>query len=230
MTRGLVLTGGGARGAYQAGVLKGIAEVLGNTTRIPFPIVACSSAGAINGEYYGDGSIRNSNPLSPAIRLGANQLCIIGVRNYSEEVTSSQDLRPSFSRLFSIMLNALFLDAVDSDLERLRLNNKLCRDVCDIEDRKIKPIDTLHIHPCVDISEIAYDHANRLPPSLKRFMLLLGSLREASALISYLMFDKDYCCALTQLGYQDALQQAAPVLRFFRTRRTRQLNRATGRH
>ncbi len=47
---GLVLTAGGARGAYQAGVLKRIAELPALRGRpSPFPIVAGASAGAING-------------------------------------------------------------------------------------------------------------------------------------------------------------------------------------
>ncbi len=49
-TFGLVMTGGGARGAYQAGVLKRIGEIKQLQTRPnPFPIIGGSSAGAING-------------------------------------------------------------------------------------------------------------------------------------------------------------------------------------
>jgi NTE family protein len=47
---GLVLTAGGARGAYQAGVLKRIGELPGVRERpLPFEIVTGASAGAING-------------------------------------------------------------------------------------------------------------------------------------------------------------------------------------
>ena len=45
---GLVLTGGGARAAYQVGVLKAVRDILGNPVRNPFPIVCGTSAGAIN--------------------------------------------------------------------------------------------------------------------------------------------------------------------------------------
>jgi len=45
---GLVLTGGGARAAYQVGVLKAVRDLLGNPTENPFPIVCGTSAGAIN--------------------------------------------------------------------------------------------------------------------------------------------------------------------------------------
>ncbi len=65
---GLVMTGGGARGAYQAGVLKRIGEIkriqeLGN----PFPIIGGASAGAINGAALAVGS----NEFSVATELTA---------------------------------------------------------------------------------------------------------------------------------------------------------------
>src|SRR5208282_3750759 len=49
-TLGLAMTGGGARGAYQAGVLKRIGEIKRVQTHgNPFPIIGGASAGAING-------------------------------------------------------------------------------------------------------------------------------------------------------------------------------------
>src|SRR3979409_1324573 len=45
---GLVLTGGGARAAYQVGVLKAVRELLPLPDKNPFPIVCGTSAGAIN--------------------------------------------------------------------------------------------------------------------------------------------------------------------------------------
>ena len=48
MSKALVLTGGGARAAYQVGVLKGIASILPRAVYNPFPIICGTSAGAIN--------------------------------------------------------------------------------------------------------------------------------------------------------------------------------------
>jgi NTE family protein len=54
---GLVVTGGGARGAYQAGVLKRIGELKRVRERgNPFPIIGGASAGAINGAALAVGS------------------------------------------------------------------------------------------------------------------------------------------------------------------------------
>jgi len=53
---GLVMTGGGARGAYQAGVLKRIGELRRvRTEGNPFPIIGGASAGAINGSALASG-------------------------------------------------------------------------------------------------------------------------------------------------------------------------------
>lgn len=48
MSAALILSGGGARAAYQVGILRAVAEVLPREIRNPFPIVCGTSAGAIN--------------------------------------------------------------------------------------------------------------------------------------------------------------------------------------
>lgn len=47
-TTGLILSGGGARAAYQVGVLSAIADLLPDSSRNPFPVIVGTSAGAIN--------------------------------------------------------------------------------------------------------------------------------------------------------------------------------------
>jgi NTE family protein len=168
----------------------------------------------VDGEFFGDGSIRNVNPLSPSIHLGAEKLFIVGLRNASEEVEFAKDFVPSLSRICSLMLNSLFLDAVDADLQQLKLNNKICREVCELEDRHIRPIQHFHLYPSKDISQIAYEHIDKIPSQLKRFLLGMGTLKEASALMSYLLFDPEYCGALVELGYMDTMARKAEVESF----------------
>ena len=48
MKNGLILSGGGARAAYQVGVLKALAEILPDGACNPFPVICGTSAGAIN--------------------------------------------------------------------------------------------------------------------------------------------------------------------------------------
>jgi NTE family protein len=109
------------------------------------------------------------------------------------------------------MLNSLFLDAVDADLQQLKLNNKICREVCELEDRHIRPIQYFHLYPSKDISQIAHEHIDKIPTQLKRFLLGIGTLKEASALMSYLLFDPAYCSALVELGYMDAMARKSEI-------------------
>ena len=55
---GLVLSGGGARGAYQVGVLKAVAELLPANAPVPFRVICGTSAGAIIGALIA-GNARN---------------------------------------------------------------------------------------------------------------------------------------------------------------------------
>ncbi len=55
---GLVLPGGGARAAYQAGVLKAVAEILPEGMPNPFPVITGTSAGAINATLLASNALR----------------------------------------------------------------------------------------------------------------------------------------------------------------------------
>src|SRR5271166_536484 len=76
----------------------------------------------VHGQYYGDGAMRQTSPLSPAIHLGANRLLVIGV---GDTDTSSLSLRnptvePSFGQMFGFMLDSLFMDQLHADLEHIK--------------------------------------------------------------------------------------------------------------
>lgn len=98
------------------------------STAIPivFPAVP------IGGTYYGDGSVRTTSPFSPAIHLGAKQILAVGTRkvrpaqSYVEALTRFERKPPTLAAIFGSLLNAVFLDALDADLERLdRINHTL---------------------------------------------------------------------------------------------------------
>lgn len=75
---GLVLPGGGARAAYQAGVLAGIAELLPADAPIPFPVISGTSAGAINAALIATRARR--------FRQGAGELAAVWEHIQSELV------------------------------------------------------------------------------------------------------------------------------------------------
>jgi NTE family protein len=184
-------------------------------------IPVCFPPIRIGGSYYGDGSVRNTAPLSPAIRLGASKLLIVGVRKPLEQTARNhtEEIYPSIARIASILLNSIFLDTIDSDLERLGRINKTIRAIPEevADGTKLKPIDYLYLHPSQDLGMVAAEKYEDLPFAIKYLLAGLGTKNEASELISYLLFQADYCSYLAKLGYQDTIERRAEIETFLTT-------------
>ncbi len=172
---------------------------------------------AMEGEYYGDGSMRQATPFSPAIRLGANRLLVIGTRYENRPTRAAAAFRPSFGQIFGYMLDALFSDGLYSDLERLTEMNRIVEAVgpVTINGTKRRKIDLMVILPSCDLSEIARHHVMSLPRSLRILLRVMGALNAGgSQLISYLMFEGSFTRELIALGYQDAMRHKEEIVGF----------------
>ncbi len=181
----------------------------------------------IGHDFYGDGCVRNSTPCSPSIRMGAQRLFVIGVRTQidAEKYTLSGSQRnkkvassPSMIRILNTLLNAVLLDSVEQDVMRIQRINKLAGMVKRIEnDDSLKVIPALCISPSRDIGEIARQHAHHLPRLIRMSISAFGSLDEASEIMSYLLFEPDFCKTLINMGYEDAMASKAQIVEFFET-------------
>ncbi len=168
----------------------------------------------LNGEYHGDGSMRQRAPLSPAIHLGADRLLIIGVRNTALDSVplAGQDVPyPNIGQITGYMLDTLFMDSLDSDIERMNRINHIMGETrakrVEYEDGALRPIEFLTITPSKDVREIAERHARDFPRSVRVLLKGLGALsHEGRPLISYLLFESAFCKELIQLGYQDGVK------------------------
>jgi len=181
----------------------------------------------IGKRFFGDGCLRNSAPLSPALHLGADRLIVIGVRKaVGLDAAPDVDVRPhrehtdppSIARILNVIINAVLLDAVDADIERLaRINSTVA--LLDKEAKSATPlrnIDWLYFHPSADIAQIAIEEAHSLPNLIRYLVAGLGTTTDAADMISYLLFEPAFCQRLLNLGYLDALARTTEIEHFLR--------------
>ena len=174
----------------------------------------------LRNEYFGDGSMRQTAPLSPALHMGANRLLIIGVRGPGVD-RPSEDGRdvpyPSFGYISGYIFDTLFMDSLDADIERMRRINHTITETRDkrveYKDTALRQIDYLVISPSRDIREIVARYVDNFPRSLRILLKGIGAVaREGRPLMSYLMFDAPYCKELMELGYEDGMAAREQIL------------------
>jgi NTE family protein len=175
----------------------------------------------VDKRWFGDGCVRNSAPLSPALHLGASQLLIIGVRKvettaYDQHVAETAHKPPSVARIANVILNSVLLDGIEMDIERLnRINTFLEKVPKDLHDNlNFKPVDYIWVHPSEDIGQIAASMSSRLPRVIRYLLKGLGPIEDASEIVSYLLFEPDFCKKLIEIGYKDGMSQKEKISQF----------------
>jgi NTE family protein len=175
--------------------------------------------------WYGDGAMRQTAPISPAIHLGAEKVLVIGAGRMSEPSGKIQHESPNYPSMASIAghaLSSIFLDALAVDVERLQRVNNTIRLIP--EERrvqsKLKSVDLLVISPSERLDVIAVQHASALPATVHKLLKTLGAqskgqFGQGGALISYLLFESAYTQELMALGRKDARHKAHEIHQFF---------------
>jgi|TARA_B100000446_G_scaffold187146_1_gene215391 NTE family protein len=172
----------------------------------------------INKEYYADGAVRQLAPISPALHLGAEKVLVIGVSGDAHKRKESvvETHYPTPAKILGHMLNAAFLDSMETDVERLQRINRTVDMIPENIRKKhsmdLKPIELLEINPSSSLDDIAGRHVHELPRALRFF---LGSSGNGSGILSYLLFSSGFCKDLIALGYKDGLERRAEIEAFF---------------
>lgn len=173
-----------------------------------FPAVPLELDGRV--EYFGDGSIRQIAPLSPAIHFGGERIVVLGAAAPRPEVPVAAGIEsgyPSLAQIGQQVLASVFLDSIGADIERIEHINGMIRHL----PQQVEPesgwrhVDVLPIAPTERIEVVAARHLKRLPMTVRGLLGAVGGNRAAGAsFASYLLFEAEFARELIDLGYRDA--------------------------
>ncbi len=157
--------------------------------------------------WHGDGGIRLAAPLAPAVHLGASRIIAVSTRykRGAREAELREASYPPPAQILGKLFNAIFLDVIDQDAQRLERINSLIHELPAEKRGGMREIGILVVRPSVDLGKLAREHEPDLPRGFRFLTRGLGT-RETSSpdFLSLLMFQPDYVERLIEIGEADA--------------------------
>jgi NTE family protein len=158
-------------------------------------------------EWYGDGGVRLTAPLSPALHLGATRILTISTRYSRSREEADRPLTAGYpppAQVLSVLYNAIFLDLIDEDILRLERMNRLIDELPPSDREGMRLVEILVLRPSRDLGKLAGEFEPRLPRAFRYLTRGLGTRQTTSPdILSLLMFQIDYLRALVELGERD---------------------------
>jgi len=185
---------------------------------VPHVMASCAipiifPAVKLDGGFYGDGSVRQTAPLAPAIHLGARRVLAVGMRGrtmIASDLLAATGEYPTAAQVTGLLLHSVFLDALDADVERLERINRLIDSHAPgsaLPDG-LRPVRLCQIRPSRDLGAMARGLVPRLPMLMDFIIKSMGGKEERGAdFLSYLLFEPEYTGLLMELGHEDAMAQ-----------------------
>lgn len=176
-------------------------------------------AGRIGDDWHGDGGVRLTSPLSPALHLGANRMIAISTQyagiHPPSPLSQIPHEYPSPATLIGLMLDAVFLDMLDYDALNTKRVNTLLEAHSHPHDTGLHPVQLLLIRPSVDLSVLANDYESRLPRTFRFATRGLGT-REArrSDMLATLLFEHGYIRRMIAIGENDCSKRLDEIAAF----------------
>ena len=184
------------------------------STAIPlfFPAVRLDSG------WHGDGSVRLTAPLSPALHLGARRILAISTRyQRSDEEAGRSEVKgyPPPAQVAGVIMNSIFLDLLDNDGVELERLNSLLGSLPPERWQGLRPLRLLILRPSVDLGRLAHDYEPQLPRGFRFLSRGLGTREiDSPDMLSFILFQPDYLGTLMEIGERDGLARADEIRAF----------------
>ena len=179
-----------------------------------FPAVRVGNA------WYGDGGIRQSAPLSPAIYLGAKQIIAVSTHHQKSMEDASKPVcvgYPPPAQIAGTLMNSIFLDALDQDVRTLRRTNQLLDQIPKEKHDDRQVVHHFVMRPSEDLGKMAGGFEPDLPYMFRYLFRGLGTHRTSSPdWLSMVMFYPNYLKQMIKLGENDADKHKEALIEFMK--------------